>query len=238
MSKEIFIKGIGKVVVIKKRGVKRMTLSVRPFRPVRLTVPYHVSFSEAERFIFEKHLWIVQSKAKIAQNENKQKIFDLQTQFKTKERNLRFEPSLNDHDKIKITKHEIIVQYSDINTLRNNEMQAFIRKGITEALRIEAKKILPIRTALLAKKHGLSFNSINVRNAKTRWGSCSGINNISLNIQLMRLPDHLIDYVILHELCHTVEKNHGPRFWALLHKMTEHAKSFDKELKYYSPEFF
>ncbi len=226
------------MIITKKRGVRRMTLSVRPFRPVRLTIPYSLSYSSATSFIKEKKEWIIHSKEKISKTENKRTVFNLDSEFKTRERSLKFKVSENNKDQIRITKNSIIVSYVNKNEITTEEMQGFIRKGITEAFRIEAKNYLPERTSNLAKNHGFKFNKISVRNAKTRWGSCSGLNNISLNIQLMRLPDYLIDYVILHELCHTVEKNHGKNFWFLLDKISGNAKGLDKELKGFSPSMY
>ena len=72
-----------------------------------------------------------------------------------------------------------------------------------------------------------------IKNAKTRWGSCSSINNINLNLHLMRLSDELIDYVILHELVHTKIKNHQKEFWDLLNIVSGDAKGLDRELKKY-----
>jgi predicted metal-dependent hydrolase len=70
-----------------------------------------------------------------------------------------------------------------------------------------------------------------VKNQKTRWGSCSEKNNINLNVNLVLLPDELIDYAILHELVHTRVKNHSKRFWAELDKLVGDAKKNDKKLK-------
>lgn len=100
-----------------------------------------------------------------------------------------------------------------------------------EALRKEAKKILPQRLEELAKKHGFKYEKVAIKNAKTRWGSCSYRNNINLNLHLARLDSDLVDYVILHELCHTIEKNHSARFWALLHKHLPDATERRKRLK-------
>ena len=97
-----------------------------------------------------------------------------------------------------------------------------------------AKEFLEGRIKELADKFGFSYNKITIRNQKTRWGSCSGKNNINLNMKLMNIPDHLIDYVILHELVHTKVKNHSPLFWGSLDRYVGNAKAIDKELKKYS----
>ena len=97
-----------------------------------------------------------------------------------------------------------------------------------------AKEFLEGRIKELADKFGFVYNKITIRNQKTRWGSCSGKNNINLNMQLMNIPNHLIDYVILHELVHTKVKNHSTFFWDSLNIYVGNAKAIDKELKKYS----
>jgi len=236
MSKEINISEIGIVKITKRRGVKRMTLSVRPFKPISVTIPYSVSFSAAESFVREKKDWIIRNQKKVSAREGKRTRFTAETKFRTRERELVF--VLSNKTQISIIKSYIKIEYTGDEELLTNENQDYIRKGIIEALRLEAKSYIPDRTELLAKKFNFNYSKVSVRNAKTRWGSCSGKNNISLNIQLMRLPDFLIDYIILHELCHTVEKNHGKHFWALLDKVSGDAKGMDKALKAYSPSIY
>ena len=90
-----------------------------------------------------------------------------------------------------------------------------------ERMRREAKRLLPRRVAELAHLHGFSYAGLTIRNSKTRWGSCTGRNTISLSLHLMQVPEHLQDYVILHELCHTVHHDHSPQFWALMDKVTD-----------------
>ena len=85
----------------------------------------------------------------------------------------------------------------------------------------------------LSSENGFKYNKVTIRNQKTRWGSCTGYNNISLNIQLINLPHHLIDYVIFHELVHTLIKNHSAIFWKTLDNYVGNAKSLNKELKKY-----
>lgn len=114
------------------------------------------------------------------------------------------------------------------------QIQRQIRMFLTELLRHEAKTYLPDRVAKLAAVHGFSYNQLTVKKVHTRWGSCSAQNNINLNICLMTLPEYLSDFVILHELCHTVHKNHGPQFHALLDSLVGgKEKLLDKELNKY-----
>jgi len=99
--------------------------------------------------------------------------------------------------------------------------------------RADARKILVQRLDELANKHGLKYNRVFVRNQKTRWGSCSSKNNISLNAKLVKLPEKLMDYIILHELVHTRVKNHGKKFYVELGRLVADQKSLDSELKEY-----
>lgn len=81
-----------------------------------------------------------------------------------------------------------------------------------------ARDMLIGRLEEMARIHNLSYSKVLIRNQKTKWGSCSSKNNISLNVNLARLPDQLRDYVILHELIHTRIKNHSKEFWTELDK--------------------
>jgi len=87
---------------------------------------------------------------------------------------------------------------------------------VSEAM---VKQSLVLRLEQLARQYGFSWNKVSIRNQKTRWGSCSSQNNISLNRKLFYLPDHLRDYVLLHELAHTRQKNHSKDFWIILHRI-------------------
>ena len=99
------------------------------------------------------------------------------------------------------------------------------------AWRKEAKEYLPKRVEELASKNKFDYKKVAVKNSKTRWGSCSFDNSINLSLHLMRLPDHLVDYVILHELVHTKIKNHSRDFWQLLDIVSGNAKKLDREVK-------
>ena len=119
----------------------------------------------------------------------------------------------------------------------DENLQAWLRKVIEEALRRNAKIILPPRLYMLSMQHNLPYKSVKINSSSGRWGSCSTRGNINLSYYLVLLPKHLIDYVLLHELAHTREMNHGKRFWALLDRMTDgRAQALRTELRKYKTE--
>lgn len=99
--------------------------------------------------------------------------------------------------------------------------------------REEATILLRERLGHLARKYNFSFNKVSIRNQKTRWGSCSARNNVSLNEKLARLPRRLMDYVLLHELVHTHVRNHREDFWRELGKCIEDVRGLRRELREY-----
>ena len=99
-------------------------------------------------------------------------------------------------------------------------------------LRTSAKQYLPERVRFIAERFGFRYNTLKINRARTRWGSCTSRKNINLSCFLMRLPMHLVDFVILHELCHTVEMNHGTQFHALLNRVCGgHEKELNRQLR-------
>ena len=96
---------------------------------------------------------------------------------------------------------------------------------------INAEIMLENKVNELSTKFGFLYNRLSFRSQKTRWGSCSAKNNISLNIKLVNLPEELIEYVILHELVHTKIKNHQEEFWNELGKYVENPRALQTKLK-------
>lgn len=100
-------------------------------------------------------------------------------------------------------------------------------------LRRQAKAYLPGRLAELAAQHGFSYNQVRIKHNVSNWGSCSVKKNINLNLNLMRLPAELQDYVMLHELCHLKYMNHGKEFHALLESVCPNHKELRRQLRDY-----
>lgn len=183
ISKTVHIKGVGKVQLQRSRRAKHICLSVRPFKGVRIAVPYNVSYKQAMVVAQEKVAWLNKHLARAALIEKKANHF--------------------------------------------NEL--------TPINRAVARNIIVNRLEELARRHRFSYNKVFVRSQKTRWGSCSGQNNINLNVNLIRLPNALMDYIILHELVHTRIKDHSPRFWKMLGQYINDPKGVDQQLNQYGP---
>ena len=121
-----------------------------------------------------------------------------------------------------------------LEKMQQYEKEYNFRRDTAEDIdKVEAKTLLTTRLQQLAKDNGFSYNKVFIRNQKTRWGSCSSKNNISLNMKLVKLPDELIDYVILHELVHTRKKDHSKAFWSEMDKLVGNGKKMASRLRKY-----
>ena len=99
----------------------------------------------------------------------------------------------------------------------------------------KAREYLPYRLEYFAKLYGYSYNKCRLSHANTRWGSCSSNRTISLNIGLMKVPEILRDYVIIHELAHLNHMNHSKAFWSEVGLHDKNYKIHEKKLKNFSP---
>lgn len=130
---------------------------------------------------------------------------------------------------------QIIVSLPHEDLSRDSRIISEVRSHILAALRKEAKHHLPERMKHMAATYGLAYTSLRFTHASSRWGSCNSKQAISLNIALMNLPFELIDYVLIHELSHTVHLNHSKDFWNLVGSLDPDFKLHRTELKRYNP---
>lgn len=142
-----------------------------------------------------------------------------------------------DSKKLEVTTHgqQIIVRLPFNVNIYDKEVSQKIREAFISALKLEAKSYLPRRLSFLAQKYGFVYSRLRFSHASSRWGSCSSSGTISLNIALMKLPFEIIDYVIIHELSHTVQMNHSSKFWEVVSTADPNYKSHRHFLKTQNP---
>jgi hypothetical protein len=220
-----------------RKSARAKRISIKIYRTdgkVEVIYPLHVSRRQAERFAKENRDWI-DKKLQTLKPSVSSRQFEFNQIIKTRYHQIHIHKSNGEFALNYPEKGKYIIRTPDVSSPAYIKS---IQQVLTEIYRLEAKWFLVKKTNELAIKFGFRHGKVTVRNQKTRWGSCSWNNNISLNLNLMKLPDHLIEYVIVHELCHTLEKNHGKDFWSLMERCLPGSKKLDKELKKYHPQEF
>ncbi len=225
----------GDITYSRSRRARRITLSVRPPGRIRLSYPITVSRKAAEAFLEERTQWLERTLARIRQQWPATVMKPGQL---VRGRKLVFEPSTAGTVKCRITPDGITIVYPETLSADSPQVQEASRKAAERVLVEEGRRIFPELVRPLADRHGLEYRSVTVRCARTRWGSCSARDDISLNAYLLLLPKHLIEYVIIHELCHTRHKDHSARFHALADELLGgNEKALRRELRSYRPGF-
>ena len=221
---------IGTVTFSQNKRSKNIKISVKPDKSVLVSFPFFVSSREVAAFVSKNEDWIVAQQQKFDKKQVKYYDgFSIKTKLYTI---ILHENQVNNKNYRKVNGNKIDVFVEDFS---NEISKLLIEDTLIDVYRFEAKRILPKRLAELAEKFGFGYNKVTIRNNKRNWGSCSSGNNISLNLQMMKLPDFLIDYILLHELVHTEIKNHGPKFWRRLNEITENkARELAKQVKQFS----
>ena len=232
--KIVDVENIGTVWIKKNNRSRSIRISVSPYEPVTVTVPRRISLKDSIEALKQKEKWIVYQLDKISRLYKKPGIFNENTKFRTLDHTLRIEKGKVSECRARKKDSRLVITYPENLHIENVQVQNFIQRAITGTLRIEAAKYLPKRVLDLATEHRFNYRKVFIKNSKSRWGSCSSVNNINLNLHLVLLPSELSDYVILHELVHTVEKNHGKNFWEKLDTLTGDAKKLRKQLSMYN----
>jgi len=230
---EFFDKELGKIVVVPHKGAKRV-IARQKNGYFQLTVPHRFGPKQVASVLEElrsRLSTLKQVPRKIFSEEDRISTFTFSAQVV---RNIYV-----DKPALSLKQGELHIYMPQRSDLSLPENQLFIKKSITAVLRIEAKRMLPQKTASFAREHGLHYRGIKINSSKGRWGSCSAQKNINFSLFLMLLPERLINYVILHELAHTVEMNHGEKFWLLLDRLCDgKARELGREVKKFRPEWY
>ena len=234
-TKYVNIEQVGQISLTINERSRRMRLSVKSDGEIVVSMPSSVAYRDAIRFVESKTDWIIKQQSKVQAGLT---IFAPESCFKTRFHQLSITKGNTDRVYNRVGNGVIQIFIPEKVNHELPKVQDFIKKTLIDVMRWEAKIYLPKRLKELAEKHGFRYKEVSIKNTKTRWGSCSSVNNINLNLHLMRVPEHLIDYVLIHELAHTVVKNHGEKFWLLVEQCYPHSKKADKEMNNYRTQTF
>jgi len=200
---------------------KRKTLSISINENAELIVraPNRISDQKIQDFINEKENWITKNQSVIKARaedtaKDKNMLLYLGTLFPLK--------TDNDAKKISFNGEEFLAG------LQNKEKT---NKSLKTWYKNKFKEVAVPRLFYFAEKHNLQVNQVRIKEQKTLWGSCSSRNNINLNFLLIMAPLKVIDYVIIHELAHTIHKNHSVNFWNAVEEIMPNYKEAKRWLK-------
>ncbi len=234
-TKYINIEQVGLVSFSFNERSRRIRLSIKPDGEIAVSMPTSALYSDAIRFVESKTDWIIKQQTKVQAGLT---LFAPESCFKTRFHQLAITKGNTDKVYNRVGNGIIQIFIPERVDHEQPKVQEFIKNTLVDVMRWEAKIYLPKRLKELADKHGFKYRNVSIKNASTRWGSCSSANNINLNLHLMRVPENLTDYVLLHELAHTIVKNHGEKFWLLLEQCYPNARKADKEMSKYRTQTF
>ena len=211
---------------------KRLRLTLKADR-VWVTIPPRTSQATTDRFLRETHSWLKEQWQKLQQRKQQHDAHLAQ--------NPHFAPNNTVEHHVHLPVYQatwifdVSANYSRIKEVEQTLYVPETHKNehLRKWVKAKAQDYLPNRLAELAAEHGFQYSGCTVRHARTRWGSCSRTGSINLNASLILLAPELLDYVLLHELCHTREFNHSPHFWAEMYAVCPTFKVDRKTLKQY-----
>ena len=195
-----------KVKVNQRRGLRHLKVSVSTAGDVTLNIPFGVSRAHAMKFLDEQRAWILSTLEKVKPV-------------------LTLTAYLNEHPSIcalgkdyplylrESAKPGFVFDYEGAQVCLHTRAESSDEAVLKRSLRAFAEESIPLRVTDLARRRGLSFARVSVRDQRSRWGSCSERRTLSFNWRMILLPPALHDYLIWHELAHLVHLNHSPEFW-------------------------
>lgn len=225
-------KDFGKIHFVVRRSARNITMRVKEDGLHVTTPPYRSITALLEAIApFRERLRNVCS-------EVKPKPFDLNFSIEAECFRLKLETSPLKNFTVSMRDETVVIACPAHADFTTDRVQTLVKNAVMRAMRKKAEEYLPPLVQYWSSLFDLPYNKVTISKARSRWGSFSSKRDISLSFYLMLLPAHLMDYVILHELAHTREMNHGPKFWELLNQLTDgKALALRKELRMHRPVF-
>lgn len=228
MISKLIDKDLGEIKIIRHKRAKRC-IARRKKNGIELTIPSHYEDQKIIE-VFEILKPKIENLPKI-----QKRLFYQNSDFKTCTFSVKVCKENINRTYTSLKSGVLSIVFPNETNIEDDEVQELIYNYIDAAMKLEAKRILPEKVRKIALQHNFIYTRVRINKSKTRWGSCSIQRNINLSYYCMLLPEYLVDFIILHELCHTIEMNHGNNFWSLLDSVTNNnAKELTKTLKMYS----
>ena len=201
------------------KKAKYLQLRITSSNQLELIIPKRYSIKDGNKFIHDKVDWIKKYQKNLVLPVKKE--FYLFGEKLSVEQNFNF--FLTKH-RIRLNKNILIVESpADSRITKAEIFQIYLRKI--------SKEYFMERVQFFSDQFGFKYKTVKIRGQKTRWGSCSSNGNLSFNFKLLQFKKEIIDYVIIHELCHTKQMNHSPKFWKLVEQYCPDYKTIKHELK-------
>lgn len=227
-SKEFDLTGFGPITITKRSGNRSIRLSIKPNGRAAVTIPAWATYRSGLAFAESKLDWLIK------QVPEQQLLIDGQPVGKYHHLQLKPTRGLL-RIRSMVTKTAVIVRFPITASADDPAVQQAAADACIRALRKQAEQLLPQRLAQLAEQHGFTYTNVRVKRLTGRWGSCDQHRRIVLNLFLMQLPWECIDYVLLHELTHTVIMQHGPTFWAAMGRVVPNLPAIRRQMRTHRP---
>ncbi|HZW81863.1 MAG TPA: SprT family zinc-dependent metalloprotease [Candidatus Deferrimicrobium sp.] len=208
----------------------RLTISAK--KGLIVTIPHGTSIKSVEQTLIEKRAWILKNLAK-ANNPHKDHVtlFNLGTKLLFLGKEFPLEIARENVRSFSVEFDQQAFKLRIPSDLSQEEEQEGIARILLGWYTQQAKIFIPQRTEQLAKVLQMDYNRVTIKDLKSRWGSCSQLRNLNFNFRLVLAPLYIVDYVIVHELCHLKELNHSKLFWLEVERFCPEYKQHRQWLK-------
>ncbi len=229
--KTVKYSSIGEVAYRKSARARNLSIRINSGGAVSVTIPWGCSFNRAEHFVFQKEQWIIEKLSTIKRKNEANLAWKVGDYLSLGTSGIIFLSSGGKDLRWEEDSEGYKVYLPDNRAIARSAETDMVKELVAVIGLIEAKRQLPAIMNECVRTTGLSYNKLTIRRMRSRWGSCSSKDNISLSSGLIFLPEPLIRYVCIHELAHTLYKDHSHRFWTCLEGMLPEAKAFRKDIR-------
>jgi predicted metal-dependent hydrolase len=224
--KTIHVDGIGEIPFYKRKGTASVKIRISG-SSVKVSLPTWMPYKAAVLYVTQKADWI---------NTHRKQSTSITNGSRVANRTVFIRASTGSRFSSSVTKDTLIARIPEDSNPQSLDNQKKLLNAAQKAIQTDGEEHIIPRVRDLAKQHGFEVGAIEIKNLKSRWGHCSSKKDLAFSLFLAQLPQNCIDYVIYHELAHTIHMNHSTEFWALVQSLCPNYKLVRKQMKQYSPQ--